>query len=64
MIGREPGDRVGGRVIVSFYRRRTKERVVPMTKTQRGTMAKLYEATCIIEVPFKISGAVKEKRRS
>jgi len=56
MIGREPGDRVEGRVIVALYRRRSGERLVPITKTHRGTMAKLYEATCVIEVPFKIRG--------
>ena len=56
VVGREPGDQVQGRVVAAFYRRRSRERVVPMTKTHRGTMAKLYEATCIVEVPFKIRG--------
>ena len=56
-IGREPGDRIEGRVIAAFYRRRSGERLVPMTKNHRGIMAKLYEATCIIEVPFKIRGS-------
>jgi len=56
MIGREPGDGVEGRVIVALYRRRSGERLVPITKTHRGTMAKLYEVTCVIEVPFKIRG--------
>lgn len=54
VVGRELGDRVEGRVVAAFYRRRSRERVVPMTKTHRGTMAKLYEATCVIEVAFKI----------
>jgi len=54
MIGRGPGDRIEGRVIVAFYRKRSGERLVPLTKTHRGTMAKLYEATCIVEVPFKL----------
>lgn len=57
MIGRESGDRVEGRTIVAFYRRRSRERLAPITKTHRGTMAKLYEAICIVEVPFKIKGA-------
>lgn len=54
MIGREPGDRIEGEAIVAFYRKRSGERLVPMTKSHRGTMAKLYNATCIIEVPFKL----------
>jgi hypothetical protein len=54
MIGRAAGDRVEGRVIVAFYRKRSGERLVPLTRTHRGTMAKLYEATCIVEVAFKL----------
>lgn len=54
MIGREPGDRVEGGVIVAFYRKRSGERLVPLTKTHRGLMAKLYDSTCIIEVPYRI----------
>jgi hypothetical protein len=42
---------------VAFYRRRSGERLVPMTETHRGTMAKLYSATCIIEVPYRIRKA-------
>ena len=54
MIEREPGDRVEGRVTVAFHRRRSRERLMPMTKTHRCIMAKLYEATCIIEIPFRL----------
>lgn len=54
MIGREAGDRVEGEVIVAFYRKRSGERLVPMTKSHRGTMAKLYSATCIVEVPYRL----------
>ena len=57
VVGRELGDRVQGRVVAAFYRRRSRERVVPMTKTHRGTMVRLYEATCIIEVAFRIKGS-------
>ncbi len=53
MIGREPGDRIEAEVIVAFYRKRSGERLVPMTKSHRGTMVKLYSATCIIEVPYR-----------
>ena len=53
MIGREPEDRIEGEVIVAFYRKRSGERLVPM-KSHRGTMTKLYGATCIIEVPYKM----------
>ena len=54
MIGREQGDRVEGRVVVAFFRRRSRKRLVPMTRTHRGMMVKLYEATCIVEVPFRM----------
>lgn len=54
MIGREAGDRVEGEVIVAFYRKRSGERLVPMTKSHRGTMTKLYSATCIVEVPYRL----------
>ena len=54
MIGREAGDRVEGEVIVAFYRKRSGERLVPMTKSYRGTMTKLYSATCIVEVPYRL----------
>jgi len=54
MIGRGAGDRIEGRVIVAFYRKKSRERLVPMTKTHRGIMTKLYQATCIVEVPFKL----------
>jgi hypothetical protein len=54
LIGREPGDRIEGELIVAFYRKRSGERLVPVTKTHRGTMAKLYNSTCIIEVPYRI----------
>ncbi len=56
MIGRKPGDRIEGDVIVAFYRKRSGERIVHMTKTHRGTVSKLYSATCIIEIPYKIKG--------
>ncbi|MFQ6074706.1 MAG: hypothetical protein ACE5Z5_01035 [Candidatus Bathyarchaeia archaeon] len=59
IVGREPGDRVEGRVVVAFYRKRSKERVVPMTRSHRGTMSKLYQATCIIEVPYRIRGRLR-----
>jgi len=54
MIGRAAVDRVEGWVIVALYRKRSGERLVPLTRTHRGTMAKLYEATCIVEVAFKL----------
>ncbi len=54
MIGREAGDRIEGEAIVAFYRKRSGERLVPMTKSQRGTMTKLYSATCIVEVAYKL----------
>jgi len=54
LIGREAGDRVEGEVIVAFYRKRSGERLVPMTKSHRGTMTKLYSATCIVEVPYRL----------
>ena len=54
MIGREAGDRIEGEVIVAFYRKKSGERLVPMTKTHRRTMAKLYSSTCIVEVPYRI----------
>ena len=54
MIGREQGDRVEGRVVVAFFRRRSRKRLVPMTRTHRGMMVKLYEAKCIVEVPFRM----------
>ncbi|MEM3088201.1 MAG: hypothetical protein QXP20_03705 [Candidatus Bathyarchaeia archaeon] len=61
MVEREPEDRIEGSVIVAFYRKRTKERLVPMTKTNREIMAKLYEGTCIVEVPFKIKETLTNK---
>lgn len=54
MIGRNPGDRVEGRVIAAVYRKRGREFLVPLTKTHRGKMCKLYDCTCIVEVPFKL----------
>jgi hypothetical protein len=54
LIGRDPEDRIEGEVIVVFYRKRSGERLVPMTKTYRGTMTKLYSATCIVEVSYRI----------
>ena len=54
MIGRKQEDRVEGRVVVAFFRRRSRKRLVPMTKTHHGMMVKLYEATCIVEVPFRM----------
>ena len=43
---------MGGR---SVYRSRSRERVVPLTETCRGAMMRLYEAMCIIEIPFRIA---------
>gem|GEM_PF-4734646 len=54
MIGRNPGDRVEGRVIVAIYRKRGKEFLVPLIKTHRGKMCKLYDCTCVVEVPFRL----------
>lgn len=54
MIGRGSGDRIEGELIVAFYRERSVERLVRMSKTHRGTMAKLYNATCIIGIPYRI----------
>jgi len=54
LIGRNPGDRVEGRVIVAIYRKRGKEFLVPLIKTHRGKMCKLYDCTCVVEVPFRL----------
>lgn len=39
---------------MAFYRKRSGERLVPLTKTHQGLMTKLYDSTCIIEVPYRI----------
>jgi len=54
LIGRNPGDKVEGRVVVTVYRKREGEFLVPLTKTHRGKMCKLYDCTCVVEIPFKL----------
>lgn len=54
VVGRGAGDRVEGRRIAAFYRKRSRERIVPLTKTHRGTMAALYDAMCVVEVPYRL----------
>ena len=56
IVGRSAGDRVEGYRIAAFYRKRSRERIVPLTRTHRGIMAMLYDAICIVEIPYKLKG--------